>query len=351
MVKRPTINDLAKAAGVSVATVDRVLNRRLPVASHTAQLVVEAAESIGYHATGLLKRRMIELPKRRFTFLLQKKYDFYQEFGRELLAASNACRDVEVKANLEFVEEVVPAVIAERLIETAKKADAVAIVAMDHPQVNQAVETVVASGKPVFSLLSPISTPACNGHYGLDSRKCGRIAGWTISRLAKKPGRIGILVGSHRYLNQETTEISFRTFMRELAPDFTLLEPIVNLDDERITYEAVSEMLVRYDDLVAVYACGGGQDGMIRALRETTIRPRPIAVCNELIQTTKVASGIGNSYTFSFSPRRGQHGKMRFVRNLAALAALSRSARHSPQREHLTLIVFDRIASWHLCPN
>ncbi len=327
MVKRPTINDLAAAAGVSVATVDRVLNRRLPVTSHTAQLVVAAAETIGYHATGLLKRRMIEVPKRRFTFLLQKKYDFYQEFGRELLAASIACRDVEVKPHVEFMEEVVPLNIAERLIETARKADVVAIVAMDHPQVNQAVEAVVASGKPVFTLLSPISTPVCNGHFGLDSRKCGRIAGWTISRLAKKPGRIGILVGSHRYLNQETSEISFRTYMRENAPEFQLLESIVNLDDEHIAYQSVSEMVARYDDLIAVYSCGGGQNGLIRALREITGRPRPIAVCNELIQTTKSALADGIIDLALGTPIRAI--SIRVVDNMAK-ATLSGTMPHLP---------------------
>ena len=70
MARRPTINDLARAAGVSVATVDRVLNRRLPVREDTALRVVAAAETIGYHATGLLKRRLAEAPRRHFGFLL-----------------------------------------------------------------------------------------------------------------------------------------------------------------------------------------------------------------------------------------------------------------------------------------
>ncbi len=49
MAKRPTMTDLAKAAGVSIATVDRVINRRLPVNSYTTQRVVDAAEAIGFH--------------------------------------------------------------------------------------------------------------------------------------------------------------------------------------------------------------------------------------------------------------------------------------------------------------
>jgi LacI family transcriptional regulator len=289
MVSRPTIADLAKAAGVSVATVDRVLNRRLPVTSDTVQRVVAAAEAIGYHATGLLKRRMSEVPRRKFGFLLQKRDNFYQEFARELAASTKGNRDVEGRPVVEFMDELVPAYIAARLAAMEPSVDAVAVVAMDHPHVNEAVERVSAMGKPVFSLLSPISSQACNGHFGNDSRKCGRIAGWTVSRLARNPGKIGILVGSHRYLNQETSEISFRAFMREHAPEFQLLEPIINLDDERIAYEAVTNMLAIYPDLVAIYVSGGGQDGFIRALREITGRRRPVAVCNELTTTTRAA--------------------------------------------------------------
>jgi LacI family transcriptional regulator len=289
MVKRATLTDLAKAAGVSIATVDRVINRRLPVSDDTAQRVVKAAEDIGYHATSLLKRRVLESPLRRFGFLLQKKYAFYESFGHELLAATKAARNIEGKPKLEFMDQLVPTYIAERITTVAAKMDAIAVVAMDHPLIVQAVESVVASGKPVFTLLSPISSPAVTCHLGLDSRKCGRVAGWTISRLVREPGKIGILVGSHRYLNQEISEISFRTYMREHAPHLQLLEPIINLDDERIAYEAVTDMLASYSDLRAVYVAGGGQDGLISALREVTDRPRPIAVCNELTPTTRAA--------------------------------------------------------------
>ncbi len=83
--------------------------------------------------------------------------------------------------------------------------------------------------KPVFSLLSPVLNMACSGHLGLDARKLGRIAGWTISRLAKMPGKICILVGSHGYINRDMAEISFRGYMREHAPAFELLEPIVKM--------------------------------------------------------------------------------------------------------------------------
>ena len=289
MVTRPTIADLAKHAGVSVATVDRVLNRRLPVRSDTVQRVVAAAEAIGYHATGLLRRRMTETPMRKFGFLLQKRDQFYQEFAKELVATTKSSTLIDGKPIVEFMDELVPSYIAGRILEMSRRVDGLAVVAMDHPQINEAIDDAIAHGKPVFTLLSQTTSTTCTGHLGLDSRKCGRIAGWTISRMAENPGKIGILVGSHRYLNQELSEISFRTYMREHAPDFHLLEPIVNLDDERIAYEAVTEMVETYPDLVAIYVSGGGQGGLIRALRERTSTNKLIAVCNELTTVNKSA--------------------------------------------------------------
>lgn len=287
MVSRPTIRDLAKQAGVSSATVDRVLNQRLPVSASTMEQVVQAAEVIGFHATGLLRRRLTETPRRKFGFLLQKPDQFYRAFGVELAAATRAAHIVEGKPLVEYMEDVVPGIIAEKLVETARKVDAIAVVTIDHPLINEAVEAVIASGKPVFTLLSNVTSPKCCGHFAADSRKCGRIAGWTISRLAKHAGKIGILVGSHRYLNQELSEISFRTYMREFAPEFQLLEPIVNLDDNHIAYDAIAEMIRSNSDLVGIYVSGGGQEGLIKALRERQTGERLISVCNELTPATR----------------------------------------------------------------
>ena len=289
--KRPTIADLAGEAGVSVATVDRVLNRRLPVREETTHRVLAAAEAIGFYATGLIKHRLGHAaPPRTFGFLLQKRGDFfYQALAADLTAATHASTAIRGRPVVEFMDELVPSTIAAKLREVGARADALTVVAVDHPHVNEAVEELQAKGVPVFTLLSDLSSPARAGHLGIDNRKAGRTAGWTISRLAKRPGKIGILVGSHRYLNQELAEISFRTYLRENAPAFQPLEPIVNLDENRIAYEATIDLLTSNPDLVGLYAAGGGMEGLIRAIRDEEAGDRVVAVCNELIPETKAA--------------------------------------------------------------
>src|SRR5689334_1055315 len=50
MSRRPTIRDVAEQAGVSIATVSRVLNDRADVSVETRERVREVARSVGYTA-------------------------------------------------------------------------------------------------------------------------------------------------------------------------------------------------------------------------------------------------------------------------------------------------------------
>lgn len=288
--KRPTIADLAEAAGVSIATVDRVLNARHRVREPTAERVLGAAETIGFHAASLLKRRLrAETPARVFGFLLQKPDEFYRQLGADLGAATARLTSCRGRAIVEYVTELSPAAIAEALARLGEAAQAIAVVSVDHSRVSEAIARLAERGKPVFALLTDLTAEARAGYVGRDNRKEGRTAAWLIAKASLRPGRIGIIVGSHRYLCQETAEISFRSWLRENAPGFEPLEPLVNLDDSRLAHAATLEMIARHRDLVGLYICGGGKEGVIAAAREEP-REGLAIVCNEL--TTKSHAGL-----------------------------------------------------------
>lgn len=291
MARRPTADDVAREAGVSVATVDRVLNRRHPVREDTAARVLRAAESLGYHATSLLRQRLSGgAPQRTLGFLLQKRSDlFYQTLGSELAAATAAAQAIRGRARVEFVDELSPSAIVAALTAIGTRADAVAVVAVDHPHISEAITELRERGVPVVALLSDLTAEARAGFVGVDGRKAGRTAAWVIARTARAPGSIGIIVGSHRYLGHEVCEIGFRSYFRENAPDFHLLETLVNLEDPRIAYEAVLDLLKRHSDLAAIYLPGGGMAGVIDALRDEAHDRGISMVCNELTPVSRAA--------------------------------------------------------------
>jgi LacI family transcriptional regulator len=287
---RPTIADLAARAGVSVATVDRVLNRRHPVREATARRVLEAAESLGYHATSLLRARVEEQHKPcRMGFLLQRESSpFYQQLARDLETAAQSL-DGRERPLIEFVAQLDAASIVERMQSLSRRVDALGVVAVDHPRVTEEIERLHRASIPTFALLSDLSASARAGYVGLDARKAGRTAAWAITRFAKKPGAVAIFVGSHRYLDHDTREISLRSYLRELAPGFRLLEPLVDLEQPEVAYDAALTLLRRQPELVGIYSTGGGTDGIIAALLEAGRGDDIVLVCNELTASIRSA--------------------------------------------------------------
>jgi LacI family transcriptional regulator len=291
MGRRPTITDLAAAAGVSVATVDRVLNARHPVRETTARRVYEAASAIGYHATELVRHRLSQnLPFYRLGFLLQRpEQHFYQALAHAISVAVEGAVTFRGAARIEYAESQTPAEVAAKLKAIAARSQAVAIVAIDHPTITAAVAELRDAGIPVFSLLSDTADSARTTYIGLDNRKAGRTAGWFIARTAKAPGKVAIFVGSHRFLGQELREIGLRTYFRENAPDFEVLDTLVNLETPAIAHEAMLDLLKRHKDLAGIYVAGGGMEGVVAALREEAAGRRPVAVCPELTPVSRGA--------------------------------------------------------------
>ena len=288
--QRPTAADIAAHAAVSVATVDRVLNKRHPVRPATARRVLEAAERLGYHGTPLLRARLQEQHKPcRMGFLLQKEGSpFYRQVAVDLEQAARALAGGSSVA-VEFVGELDVPTIVERMRRLGGQVDALAVVAVDHPRISEQIARLRAEGILTFALLSDLSAPERGGYIGLDARKAGRTAAWAITRLARKPGPVAIFVGSHRYLDHDTREISMRSYLRELAPNFRLLEPVIDLEQPEVAYDAALTLLGRHPELVGIYAASGGIDGVIRAVAERGRGPDVVLVGNELTASTRAA--------------------------------------------------------------
>ena len=202
---RKTISDLARAAGVSVATVDRVINSRLPVRPGTAALVLEAARAIGFHATGVISHRIApEVRRMTLGFILQRKTTpFYRALGDALETGTRASTTIHGRPLIEYLEDSSPAFVAERMRRMGELADAVAVVAADHPYVSCAITELHEKGRPTVALISDLSSPVRTGYVGVDWRKVGRTAGWAMPKLVRQPGKVAIVVGSHRYQAHE----------------------------------------------------------------------------------------------------------------------------------------------------
>lgn len=304
---RPTMADLAEAANVSLSTVDRVLNGRDPVRRDKAERVLAMAEEIGFRATGVLRQRIgAERPERAFAFILQQPSDhFYSLLGPALIKAARSDPAIRGDARVELVDGTSPQAVVDCLRKVARKSDGVAIVAADHPLLSAEITEQRGRGVPVVALIADLSAEDRAGYVGLDNGKVGRTAAWTIDKLCRDGGRVGISLGSHRISCQEASEVSFRSYMREHAPRFEVLEALTSFEQPHYAHETTRDLLKRCPDLVGLYVAGGGLEGVMQALRDEGRAGQVVTVGRELTGATRLGLIDGTLSLVISHPMRG----------------------------------------------
>lgn len=286
---RPTIRDLAAAAGVSVATVNRVLASSGTVREATVQRVLEAAHAIGFYGLAALQQRAAPArAQHRFGVIVQTPHrQFSQAVAAALEAAAAAQRDAEVQVRFEHLDDLAPEAVAARLLALGEDCEVIGVVAAEHPIVTDAIDRLAARGVPVLALVSPLSARAAVGFVGLDGWKVGRMSAWAFEHLCKAPGKLGILVGTHRYRCHDLNESGFRSYFREYANDFVLLEPQSTFESDAIAREVTERLLRTHPDLKGLYVSGGGIGGALAALRGSGRAGQVVTVGYDLLDTTR----------------------------------------------------------------
>lgn len=290
-MKRPTIPDLAAASGVSVSTVNRVLNQPESVRQPTRERVMGAAEEIGFYGLGTIQHAVRSgRETHKLGILLQQRgRRFYHNLGEAL--SHEAARPAEelVQLTLQYLDDLSPDRVAENIIQLGETCESIAVVAAQHPLVADAIDTVMERGVPVAALIAPLSARGNVNFVGLDNWKVGRTAAWAFDNIVREPGKIGILLGNHRYRNQEMNESGFRSYFREHNSDFTLLEPLATYESAAAGRELVEGLLNDHPDLCGIFISGGGITGALAALRDTPKRDDFVAVGYELFDETRAA--------------------------------------------------------------
>jgi len=294
---RPTMADVAREAGVSLSTVDRVLNLRADVRADTAQRIATAAARLGFHAKGVIEQRVLnDRPTLRLGFLLQKSgVPFYQGLAHALSNAAATCTRARIRVVIGYLDDLDPVNVAQRILALRDQVDGLGVVAVDHPRVREAVGQLRETGIAVVALLSELSSTAGTGYAGLDNRLTGRTAGWFISRLARQPGPAVVMLSSQRFQCQELCELSFRSYLVEHSSEWELLASRLTLEDDEFAYGNTLDLLTAEPDLAGLYVAGGGIGGVLRALRSFQAQQQrlPVVVCHDLTPLTREALKTG----------------------------------------------------------
>lgn len=293
---RPTVHDIAAEAGVSLATVDRVMNARPGVREKTRVRVEQAIEKLGYvrdvAAANLAKGRIYP-----FTFILPKNDNAFMAELRQAVVEANEQGRVE-RTRIAIVD--VPAFDAEALASALDAAGAdepagIALVAIEAEPVRAAVARLKEAGIPVVTLVSDLEGSERDHYAGVDNPAAGRTAASLLGRfLGDRRGAIGVLAGSLSVRDHQNRFSGFSEVMATQFPQFEILPPMEGRDDAAIAERLVGEALAAHPDMIGIYSLGAGNRGLIAALQQARDAGREIVtIAHELSAHSRAALESG----------------------------------------------------------
>lgn len=280
---RATLSDVAREADVSLATVDRVLNKRTGVHARSIAQVQQAVERLNYRPDPAAARLARPHPH-RVSFLLPSGNNTFIEMLREQIAGSGGwMTDHRVSAQTHLVDVFEPQRLARRILALRGQCDTAVVMAMDHPLVQSAIDKLVDHGVAVITLVSDVPRSRRQHFVGIDNMAAGRTAGTLVGRFSGgTKGEVGVIVGSLSLRDHAERSLGFSQVMSAEYPGLRVLPPLEGKDDPKLARQLSARLLAAHPKLVAIYSVGAGNPGISATLKASGRAGKIVFVGHEL---------------------------------------------------------------------
>jgi LacI family transcriptional regulator len=280
---RKSLQDVAEAAGVSLATVDRVLHGRGGVRELTVQRVQAVVERLGYRpdpaAARLARKRLA-----RLVFVLPSGTNaFVDLIDQQVHALMPWLGEHRATASIQRADVFSPEALAHGIAGLRDRCDVAVVMGVDHPQVRAAIDDLVARGTVVLTLVSDVPGSRRSRFIGIDNVTAGRTAASLLGRfVGPRAGSVGIVMGSRALRDHAERLFGFEQVMAAEHAQLRLLPVIEGQDSSERTDPLVSRLLERESGLVGLYSIGAGNRGIHAALERSGRAASTVWVCHEL---------------------------------------------------------------------
>lgn len=252
---RPTTKDLAKAAGVSLATIDRVLNERPNVSRRTVEKVSEAIDRIGF-VRNLAAVNLARNKTYRYKFVLPESGDQYLNELLKRVDEANAALKSDITV-LETVQIPIsdPHIVANYLAGLGnEEVDGVAVMAPESPQVRDAMARLFERGIKVVQFLSGQEKLDNLDFVGVNNFAAGATAGRIVGRfLGGVTGKVMVVAETMQSLDSIQRRLGFDSILNSMFPNLEALPSLETYGDENRTDRIIARTFQHQTDIVAIY--------------------------------------------------------------------------------------------------
>lgn len=291
---RPTVVDIAREAGVSLATVDRVLNDRPGVRAPTIARVREAVRRLGY-VRDLAAAELARQRSYRLVFALPERAGQVQQALRAAVAEAAPPADGRtVIESVRYPADDPHALVAALSALAARGVDGLALHAPETPHVRDAIRALRRAGVAVAALVSDLPNTARDRFVGVDSVAAGRTAGVLMGRFLGPDGG-AVAVAASSLLLRENVErrLGFDAVLAAQFPRVRALPTVEGWDDPGRIMRALGRQMETCPDLAGVYCMGAEAGAVLEALDRLGLDGRLTVIAHELTPRTRAALASG----------------------------------------------------------
>ena len=291
MTHRFPLKEIARQSGLSTATVDRAINNRAHVSPQTKARVAAAISELEGQE-GQLSARGRRL---FFDFVIEAPSRFSREVqhaAEQVLPriANAVCRPRFLAQEIMDEDDVVSA-----LSRIAKRGShGVCIKARDLPKIRAAVDQLIASGIPVVTLVTDLTTTKRIAYVGLDNQSAGRTAAYLIAKsIGEGAGTVLTSKSNSLFLGEEEREVAFKVTLSHLCPKLCIVDANGGSGVHFETARIIQSVVEGLDKVRAVYSMGGGNKTILEVLKQNALRP-DIFVAHDLDNDNRTLIEQGN---------------------------------------------------------
>lgn len=260
------LKDIALQAGLSLATVDRVMHDRDGVRTVTRSRVTAAIAE--------LERQYVQSSFAGRRLVIDVVMDTPQRFSAAVREAFEAelpgMRPASFSARFHVAETMSELELLSILRAIRRRGShGVVLKAASTPGIAALAAELTAAKIPVVTLVTDLPESSRIGYVGMDNRVAGATAAYLLGRMAgERAGKVLVTLSSGLFAGEDEREQGFRYVLAERFPHLSVVRVSEGFGVDRTTEVLVRDVLELEPEIRAVYSVGGGNRAILKAFAD-----------------------------------------------------------------------------------
>lgn len=280
-----TIDEIAKLANVSRATVDKVIHNRPGVKKETRERIEVIMAETDYHPNLLGKALVMSKHPTKVGVILTPEYNaFIQVLLLGIQKAQREFSPFGLEVIIKMLTTLEPAELISILTELENmNVSGIAMLPIDDAHVIAKANQMAANGISILTFNSPLEEIKVFRYVGQNHVKAGAVAAGLMTKLLPNGGKIGIIISSKILSCHPDRLKGFQDHLKKKDTGIEIVGVEENQDKKEETFKIALSYLNSHPDLDGLYLSGGGVAGIRNALALSSSNNHIHIICHDLV--------------------------------------------------------------------